>query len=197
MTNVEMEKPLEKMNRWLEIEKTLSPANPNRIVIATSSNNFPHSRIVAIREITTEGVIFFTQQGTKKVNHLTQNPYASATLWLAQQQRQVILDGTVKPLTAIENRTYWEKLPREQQLRFTAYAPTSSQPIESTSVLEMQLQDLEKKFANQPIPISPFYCGFHLIPGSLYFYTLGSNSFSQVFKYEQEHGKWHLQLLSP
>ncbi len=198
MVNSEEEDPLVKMNNWIEKEKTLGSGNPNRIVLATTSpNGIPHSRIIAIREITPQGILFFTQQGTKKVIELTQNPYASATLWLAQQQRQVVLDGFVKSLTSQENMNFWEEMPREQQLRFSAYAPTSSQPIQSLSILDTQFHDLEKKFAKSSVPMSPYYCGFHFISEFIYFYTLGSNSFSEVLKYEQYQGKWRKQLLSP
>lgn len=198
MLECEEENPLTKMDQWIEKEKTLGSGNPDRIVLATTSqNNIPHSRVVAIREITSEGIVFFTQQRTKKVNELLQNPHASMTLWLAQQQRQVVLDGFVKALTEPENREYWNKLPRERKLRFHTYAPLSGQPIQSLSILDDELVKLEKKFANNEIPLSPCYCGFRFIARSICFYTLGSDKFSEVLQYEQGEKKWCRQLLSP
>lgn len=195
----EEKEPFVIINEWLENEKLLGCNHPNRMVLATTSlSNVPSSRIVAIREITHEGILFFTQKETKKVHQLREVPYASATLWLARQQRQVIVDGPVKALTNQENRSYWEKISREQQLRFSAYAPSSGRSIDSLSILDERFQDLERKFKNTLVPMCPYYCGFRVIPECIYFYTLGSGSnFSEVLKYELIREKWRAQLLSP
>lgn len=189
--------PFTTMNLWLEEERALGSINPNRIVLATAFNGIPHSRIVAIREITSEGVLFFTQQATKKVTELAHNPNASMTLWLAQQQRQVVLEGVVQSLNEQENQNYWDKLPREQQLRFYSYAPTSGQPIPSTAILDEQLKLLSKKFENNSVPMSPCYRGFHLIAKTVSFYITGFDQFSEVHKYEHSQGNWRKQLLCP
>jgi len=190
--------PLIKMREWMETEKILGSANADRVVLATCSpEGTPHSRIVAIREITSEGILFFTQRSSRKVAELEHNPRASMTLWLALQQRQVILDGIVKPLTNNENEKFWAALPRERQLRFSAYAPTSGQVIDSLSVLEDQLDALTKKFSGNEIPMSSHYCGFHLIAATMYFYTLGDNVFSESLKFERRQNAWDKQLVSP
>lgn len=190
--------PFPIIREWIEEEKKLSPANPQRIVLATAGKDgFPHSRVVAIREISLQGIIFFTQKGTRKVVELTENPKASMTLWLPQQQRQVLLEGSVFALTDEENESYWNKLPREQQLRFFTYAPTSGKTIPSPLFLDEQQKVLEKKFVNNPIPMSPFYCGFHLIADKIFFYTLNPQTFSEVHKYERSQKGWQKQLLSP
>lgn len=190
--------PLFTMQGWIEKEKALGSTSPDRVVLATcSSEGIPHSRIVAIREVTQEGVLFFTQRGTKKVAELMHNPYCSMTLWLALQQRQVILDGITKPLTHHENESFWATLPRERQLRFSAYAPTSGQVIDSVSVLENQLGTLTEKFLGNAVPMCPDYCGFHLIAQTICFYTLREGTFSESLRYKRHENEWIKQLISP
>lgn len=197
MSNEEIS-PLNIMQEWLIKEKKLGSINPDFVVLATASEGGPaHSRIVSIREITPNGILFFTQKLTKKVAEIQQNPQASMTLWLAQQQRQVILDGSVIPLTHQENEKFWNRMPRDRQLRFTAYAPTSAQPIESAAVLDHKFTELTAKYADSAIPMSEHYRGFHLIVDTLYFYTLGIDNFSEVFQYKLKNGEWIKQLLSP
>ena len=124
--------PYTKMQEWLDKENDLGSENPNRVVLATAtSNGIPHSRIVAVREISPKGILFFTQQGTRKVAEITENPHASMTLWLAMQQREVIIDGIIEALAQDENKYYWETMSRERQLRFSTYSPVSTQPIGS------------------------------------------------------------------
>lgn len=187
-----------KTNEWLEKEKALGSPDPYNIVLATATKEgIPHSRIVAAREITSIGILFFTQRCSKKVQELTDNPKASMTLWLPLQQREVVIDGDIQSLTAAENNSYWQSYSRERQLRFSVYAKMSGQPIHSLDELEKERQLLEKKLNGLDIPLSEHYCGFRLMPHTFYFYTLGVNTFSEVIKYTLKQQQWEQQYLSP
>jgi len=188
--------PIEKINEWLEIEKNLGSTNPDRIVLATASAaGKVHSRIVAIREITEAGVLFFTQQATRKVADLTENPSASMTLWLPLQQREVILDGIVKILTPDENSFYWDTLSYERQVKFTLHR--SGKQISSLLELESKYKDFLSNYRNKKIPVSDAYCGYRLCPDTIYFYTLGIETFSEVIKYSHTGENWESALVSP
>lgn len=190
--------PFEIINEWLEKEKSLGSPYPNRIVLATAGQNaIPHSRVVAIREITNDSLLFFTQYGTRKTLEMKENPIASATIWLPLQQREIIIDGSIEKLAQEENLKYWKELPREQQLKFTTYAPISSQPIKSNNELEDKYQALTMQYKDSAVPMTDYYCGYRLIPDKFYFYTLGTETFSEVFKFEKIANQWHKELISP
>lgn len=190
--------PFKKTIEWIDKEKSLGSANPDRIVLATSGKDaIPHSRIVAIKEIDDSSLLFFTQLWTRKAQEIKENPVFSGTIWLPLQQREIIIDGSVDVLSKQENESYWKRLPRENQLRFSSYAPISGQPIDSTNVLNEKLNILSKKYENMDIPVEEVYCGYRLIPKVFYFYTLKSESFSEYIKYELKNGVWQQQLLSP
>lgn len=189
--------PLTKMREWIEREKELGSTDPERVVLATATiKGRPHSRVVA-SIIEPDSIIFFTQRDTRKEVELRENPFASMTCWLAMQQREIILDGFVKPLTRDEIEKQWEQLPRERQLRFSAYGPISGQPIDSLDDLEKRQTLLTTQFSDQAVPVSEFYCGFRLVPDTLYFYTLGNETFSEVVRYTKRQTAWQLQLVSP
>ncbi len=193
-----MNVPILKLNDWLEKERKLGSSNPDRAVLATAGkDNIPHSRVVAIREINEKGILFFTQRGTRKVMELQQNPYASMTLWLPLQQREIIVEGGVIELSREVNEKYWKTLPRDRQLRFAAYAPTSTQPIQSIETINDEYHNLLKQFDRRDVPISEYYCGFRLFPEYFYFYSLGSDDFSELIKYRFNNDQWTEQLLSP
>ncbi len=190
--------PLDQIIDWLAKEKTLGSVNPERAVLATATEKaIPHSRIVAIREISPEGILFFTQRGTRKVAELVANPHASMTIWLAQQQREIVMDGKIKVLSEEENEHYWETMPHERQLRFSAYAPTSGQPIQSLDEINQSFLELSQQWHERKIPMSPFYCGFRLLPETCCFYTLGAEAFSEVILYQSDDNQWTTQYLSP
>ncbi len=184
-----------KAREWLEQEKEQGYGDPERAVLATAtSQGVPHSRIVAIREISDEGFLFFTQRGTRKYAELS-NPRASMTFWFAREQREIIIDGVVRALSQEENQHYWDTLSRERQLRFSVH--TSGQPIDSLQDLEHRYQQLSKQYVNQTIPMSDFYCGFVLVPETFCFYTLGTQTFSEVIRYQKVGEHWEKNLVSP
>ncbi len=191
--------PFKKMLNWIEQEKLLGSLNPDSIVLATATKNgIPHSRIVAIREITTEGLLFFTQSEKRKAKEIKENPRASATLWLPLQGREVIIDGDIEVLAQAANENYWNTLPGERQILFSVYSSSSDQLIHSSKELDDKYKEIAEKFNNQPITMSRYYCGFRLVPQTFYFYTLGTNhAFSENIHYFLEEKEWRQQLLSP
>lgn len=185
------------INDWLEKEKKLGSAYPNRMVLATAGRDaIPHCRIVAIKEIVNQSIIFFTQKGTRKVKEMQGNPNVSATIWLPLQQREVILDGEVEEMTHNESINYWKKMLPADRLRFSAYAPISGMPINSLSKLEARFELLKNQFNSSDIPMSDFYVGYRLKPKSMVFYTLGIATFSEVYRYQLINGEWDKQLIS-
>lgn len=190
--------PLDTIQDWLKKESDLGSINPNRIVLATASKGaVPSARIIAIREISETDILFFTQRDTRKVAELTQNKQVSALIWLPQQQRQICIEGVASAITNHENRRYWEALPRDRQLRFSAYAPTSGHVIESTAILDKKYQHLADVYKDKSIPMCEYYCGFRIHPASIHFYTLGDENFSDVKRYTKKESHWVEETISP
>lgn len=189
--------PFNLIQDWLEKEVSKGSTYPNRMVLATAGKDaIPHCRIVAIKEIVNQSIVFFTQRETRKVKEMQENPRVSATIWLPLQQREVIFDGKVEALSKNENADYWKKMLYENQLRFSTYAPVSSMPINSLQELEDKYQALKNQFKGQAIPMSEYYYGYRLIPETMVFYTLGSETFSEVYRYQIIDGEWARQLVS-
>ncbi|RUR06808.1 pyridoxal 5'-phosphate synthase [Legionella sp. km772] len=189
--------PISTLKKWLDEEKIAGVPNPAQAVLSTCTGDaIPHSRVVAIREITDNELLFFTQQGTRKVNELEINPMISLTFWFELTQRQIIIEGRATALSVDENENYWISYPRIAQLRFCAYAPTSSQRIDSKKTLEDKKIELEKRYSGN-VPMPSFYCGYRIQPHSFLFYRYRVDELSDVFKYENINGKWKEFILSP
>lgn len=193
-----MNDPIEFLNKWLKEEGENGAPNPQQAVLSTATEEaIPHARVVAIREVTSQGLLFFTQKETRKVAELLQNPYASITFWFELMQREVIVEGKTELLSDEENGTYWETYPREAQIRFYSYAPTSAQPIKHKQILEERKKQIEKIYQNIELPVNPFYCGFRFKPNRMIFYAYRTDELSDVFEYRYVDDIWTCQLLSP
>ena len=179
-------------------EAQMGAPNPQQAVLSTATlRAIPHARVVAIREITLDSLLFFTQRGTRKVKELEENRNAVITFWFELYQREVIIEGRVERLSDAENEHYWQTYPREAQLRFYAYAPTSSQPIPNKQALEVKKKSLEEEYKNKELPVSPYYCGFRLKPNKILFYTYRIDELSDVYQFCYEKETWSMKLLSP
>lgn len=190
--------PFTQINDWLAAEKSLGSSSPERMVLATAGKDgVPHSRIVAIREVDANGILFFTQKGTRKTLEMAENPRASMTLWLPLQQREVMIDGTIQTLSQDENQYYWSTRTKDRQLHFLAYAPTSTHVIVSTDILQQRLQALTVEYQNKDVPLPEYYLGYRLVPETYCFYTLIDAGFSEIIRYVKSPQGWTSQTLSP
>lgn len=191
--------PIQHLNAWLQDERLKGAPNPQHAVLSTADAHAAHSRIVAIREINEKGLLFFTQRGTRKVTKMSTNPSASMTFWFELLLREVVIEGIVEMLSEAENEQYWQTYPREAQIRFHSYAPTSAQPIENKQVLEDKRESIRENYTEQAIPMSPLYCGFRLKPNRFVFYAYQPDVLSDVVAYTQSEAEceWSRQTLSP
>lgn len=72
-----MNLPFEQLKQWIEQEKSLDNEQAEPAVLSTISKaKTPRSRVVAIRTIEAESILFFTKRGTCKVEELLINPTA-------------------------------------------------------------------------------------------------------------------------
>ncbi|QMT59979.1 pyridoxal 5'-phosphate synthase [Legionella sp. PC997] len=189
--------PIIELSSWLTREREAGAPNPSHAVLSSISlKGVPHSRVVAIREISDEGILFFTQKNTRKVDELKNNPEVSLVFWLELLQREVIIEGKSLFLNHAENKHYWDSYPRWSQIRFLSYAPTSMQLIENKQIIENKRQKIEDSFLNKAIPLSPEYCGVRIQPKRMVFYSYRQDELSDVWEYVKRN-EWNLQRLSP
>ena len=99
-----MNNPILLLKNWLDNESELGAFNSQQAVLCTATPDaIPHGRVVAIREISTDGLLFFTQRTTRKVGELIHQQRASIVFWLELQQSQVVIEGKTETLAASEN----------------------------------------------------------------------------------------------
>lgn len=193
-----MNDPFNLLHQWLQAENKLGAADPQLAVLSTCTiDAIPHARVVAIREITSDGLLFFTQRGTRKVEEIKNNPNAVLTFWFELQQKEIIFEGKIETLAEKENISYWQTYQREAKLRFYSYAATSSQPISDKYVLENKKKEVENLYHDQDIPYNPLYCGFRLKPDSALFYVYRTDELSDVIKYHYVNQQWSKKIMSP
>ncbi|HEM1534276.1 TPA: pyridoxamine 5'-phosphate oxidase family protein [Legionella pneumophila] len=190
--------PIALLTTWISEELERGAPNPQHATLSTAGkDSIPHGRVIAIREINEQGLLFFTQRGTRKVVEMTYNPIVSLTFWFELFEREVMIDGSARPLSESENQAYRDTYPPFAQIRFHSYAPTSSQVISSKQLIENKRKILISRFHDKSLPMSEYYCGFRIIPTRMVFYTYRTDELSDVVEYCFIKNNWEKNLLSP
>jgi pyridoxamine 5'-phosphate oxidase len=114
--------------------------------------------------------------------------------WLPQD-RQVIINGAVEPLSKAENLKYFLSRPRESQL--AALASHQSHPITARRVLEEKFRELKAKYQHGDISLPSFWGGFRVVPEHIEFWQGGEHRLHDRFLYTAAEQGWQIQRLSP
>lgn len=190
--------PIDILKQWLDEEKLKGAKYTQHAVLSTQGlNGRPHGRVVAIREVEEDRILFFTQKRTRKVGEIEANSAVAITFWFERSAREVIIEGDAVFLSEAENEEYWNTYPEWAQVRFLSYAPTSGLPIENKQVLENKRNEIESANQDNPLPLSPDYCGIFVIPNRVVFYTYRLDEFSDVWEYQINEKGFAKKRLSP
>ena len=88
------EKPLIKLREWLEEAIFVGTALPHAMNLATVGlKGRPSSRMVLMKSLSDNGLVFFTDYSSKKGKQLKHNQYASCTFWWPATDKQIRIEG--------------------------------------------------------------------------------------------------------
>jgi pyridoxamine 5'-phosphate oxidase len=148
----------------------------NVMALATASvEGRPSCRIVLLKQMDARGFSFFTNYDSRKGQELARNPFACATFYWHELERQVIIEGETEKLTHQESETYFASRPRGSQLG--AWASHQDQILMSREELEEAYHHFEKMYAGKTIPKPPYWGGYRLLPTSFEFWQGRANRF--------------------
>jgi len=190
--------PMDLLMLWLNEEHTAGAKHSQHAILSTIGlDGHPHGRVVAIREIQSDGIIFFTQKSTRKIEEISTCSNVTLTFWFERFARQVIIEGMADFLPEAENERYWNTYPTWAQIRFYSYAATSGQPILGKQILDDKKREIEFRYKDQALPVSEYYCGVNIRPKRFIFYGYRLDELSDVLEYQKNGDAWVKQCLSP
>lgn len=188
------ENPFDLFSLWLKqaIEHQLT--EPYAMVLATSVENQPSTRIVYVRELASNGLIFFTNFESNKGNAIAKNPLGSLCFHWAEVERQVRLEGKVQKADPMISDNYFNSRPRNSQLG--SWASEQSKVISSREVLDQRMKDFDAKYPNE-VPRPEHWGGYLFIPHYFEFWQGRPNRLHDRICYKEESGKWKKFRVAP
>lgn len=183
--------------RWFEEALEKDVMEPNAMTLATvSTDGQPSARIVLLKDLNDSGFGFFTNYESQKGRELSGNPAAALLFFWPELQRQVRVVGKVTKMPAAQSDAYFRSRPTGSQLG--AVASPQSREISERAVLEVQLAELEQRYATgMPIPRPSHWGGYRLKPDTIEFWQGGNNRLHDRLRYSRDKAGWKIIRLAP
>ncbi|MBA4411281.1 MAG: pyridoxamine 5'-phosphate oxidase [Bacteroidota bacterium] len=189
-------KPLVQLQNWLEAAISGKISEPTAMVLSTNDpTGNPDSRVVLLKELTSEGLVFFTNYNSKKGKQIGVNPNVSVVFFWPEPERQVRIKGRAEKISEKDSEAYFLSRPLESQLG--AWSSPQSQIIESRNILDENYSHYEEFFRNNVIEKPPHWGGFLIRPEYFEFWQGRSNRLHDRIEYNLSGDKWIMNRLAP
>ena len=188
--------PIDQFNIWFNNALSLDVMEVNAMVLSTvSEDGIPSGRVVLLKNVDYSGFTFYTNYNSSKGLHMKFNPNVSATFFWPELEQQIRITGTVVKLDTESSDIYFKSRPKGSQI--AACASNQSNLIDDRSVLENEVNRLEKLYKNKDIPRPDHWGGYLLSPSKIEFWQGRASRLHDRCLYELHSEGWKMNRLAP
>ena len=187
--------PFLQFEAWFEEANTAEPI-PNSMSLSTDGKSgAPTLRTVLLKLFDENGFVFFTNYKSRKATQIEENPNVAMLFNWVATERQVSINGVAEKIETSESMKYFLSRPRGSQLG--AWVSDQSSVLNSRKILEMKLDEIERKFAKGKIPLPDFWGGYRIKPDTFEFWQGCPNRLHDRFLYTKTSEEWSIDRLAP
>jgi len=188
--------PLVRINEWIKEALKLEVPLPHAMNLSTADDfGQPSSRMVLLKSISDEGMVFYTDYESHKGRMLLKNPKAALNFWWAKTDKQIRIEGVCIKTSDQESDEYFQSRPKGSQI--SATVSIQSKEIRDYENLVKEAKDLEKRSSGSNLKRPSRWGGYKLIPNRIEFWKNEANRLHRRELFTLESNKWRKTLLSP
>ena len=188
--------PLVRINEWIEEAIKFEVPLPHAMNLSTADDSGqPSSRMVLLKSISDEGMVFYTDYESHKGKILQKNSKAALNFWWAKTDKQIRIEGVCIKTSDQESDEYFQSRPRGSQI--SASVSLQSKEIRNYENLVKEAKDLEKRSSGSNLKRPSRWGGYKLIPNRIEFWKNEVNRLHRRELFILESNKWRKTLLSP
>ncbi|MBY0418476.1 MAG: pyridoxamine 5'-phosphate oxidase [Pararheinheimera sp.] len=189
--------PFLQFEAWLKDAVAAELPDPTAMCVATvDASGQPSQRLVLLKDVSSQGFVFYTNLGSRKASELELNPKVCLHFPWHPLERQVIVYGTAERVPTSQVMSYFLSRPKESQL--AAWASEQSRPVSTRQVLMQKFAEIKHKFEQGEVPVPSFWGGFLVKPHQIEFWQGGEHRLHDRFMYKQQaDSSWAIERLCP
>ena len=189
--------PLQLFAAWMEDAAKSGNPDPTAMTLSTvDDSGSPSSRIVLLKKIDQNKLIFFTNYHSRKAQEIKYNSGVSAHFYWPLLERQVKITGLAGPLEDAESDLYFSSRPFESKV--SAWASPQSKVVPDREFLEREYQCYLLKFENtDDVPRPEHWGGFAIDPRRMEFWQGGRYRLHDRIEYTLIEEGWSRVRLAP
>ncbi len=187
--------PFDLFDNWFEdLEKFGNERENNAMSLSTvNDKNVPTTRVVLLKQFSKNGFVFYSNYDSRKGKHIDNNPNVCISFYWPSMERQVIINGKVSKISAIESDKYFNSRPKSSQLG--AIISNQSEIIPSRKYLEEKLSKFNISNNNLNRPSN--WGGYILKPELFEFWQGRDSRLHDRIIFSKSKTNWDQKRLSP
>ncbi len=191
-----MTDPFALFDEWLAEARLSEPNDPEAMAVATvGEGGRPSVRMVLLKGHGPDGLVFYTNQESRKGGELAANPSAALLFHWKSLRRQVRIEGAVTPVEAAEADSYFATRSRDSQLG--AWASEQSRPLADRAEFEARYEEMRARFEGGDVPRPPHWSGYRVTPARIEFWNDRAHRLHERRLFVREGSGWREGLLYP
>lgn len=189
--------PLVQFVNWYGEIETTDTLEPNCMTLSTTSKDgYPSSRIVLLKQVDTDGFVFFTNYNSDKGQEIAENSKVCLNFFWIAMQRQVIIHGTAVKIPANQSQEYYNSRPRGSQIG--AWVSNQSEILSDRSILDEKQKMYEDKYEHmEEIPYPTHWGGYVVQPKRIEFWQGRPSRLHDRIRYTKVNNAWKIERVSP
>lgn len=184
--------PFEQFTRWFDEAK--HQPEPNAMAVTTCQHGRPSSRMVLLKEHSSQGFVFYTNYDSRKGHEIETNPDVALLFFWPALHRQIRIEGHAKKTSREESADYFRTRARASQIG--AWASNQGTVIRR-SELEARVAELEAEYAGREVPVPPYWGGYRVTPQVFEFWQGREHRLHDRLRYTRHDASWRIDRLSP
>ena len=190
------QEPILKTHAWIQEAKDKGAGLPHALNLSSVSlEGQPSSRMVLLKRLSDEGLVFFTDYDGKKGQEIINNNKAAINFWWAKTNKQIRIEGVCTKVSNKESEDYFHSRPRGSQI--SALASKQSEALESYEGLLEKAKQIESDNEDKDIKRPDRWGGFVLKPNLFEFWTNQENRLHKRELFILNEEVWEKSLLYP